>query len=206
VYARSTTIQAKPQSIDMGTTHIQDQVLPALAQLDGFIGLSMMADRGSGLCIATSAWRDEEAMHSSAEQAQSLRTGAGEILGGTPEVAEWEIAVMHRNHPTHQGACVRSAWLQADLTRVEEAIDTFKLWALPQIEDLDGFCSVSFMINRATGRAVSSTCFEDKATMQASRAQTDQMRATGTKRANASVLEVREFELALAHLRVPELV
>jgi quinol monooxygenase YgiN len=206
VYARSTRIQAQPSSIDAGTDHIREQVLPSLAQVDGFVGLSMMFDRDSGLCITTSAWQDQQAMHSSADQAQSLRTRAAELLGGQAEVEEWEIAVMHREHPTHQGACVRSAWLQADLNRIEDAIDTFKLWALPQIEELDGFCSVSFLIHRTTGRAVSSTCFESMAAMQASRELTNQIRATGTQRANATVLDVREFELALAHLRVPELV
>jgi hypothetical protein len=61
------------------------------------------------------------------------------------------------------------------------------------------------MINRTTGRAVSTTCFEDRATMEASRDRANQIRTAGTQQANATVLDVREFELALAHLRVPEM-
>ena len=205
VYARSTTIQADQSSIDAGAAHVRDEVLPALKQLDGFIGLSMMVDRESGRCIATSAWQNEDAMRASADQVQPVRNRAAEILGGSPEVEEWEIAVMHRDHPTHEGACVRSAWLQTDPGGVDGLIDTYKMGALPQIEGLDGFCSASFMVNRATGRAVSSACFESRAAMDASREQANRIRSAGTQQANATVLEVREFELAVAHLRVPEM-
>ena len=205
MYARSTTIQANQSSIDAGLAHVRDVVLPALRQLDGFIGLSMMVDRESGRCIATSAWQNEDTLRASADQVQPVRNRAAEILGGNPEVEEWEIAVMHRDHPTHEGACVRAAWLQTDPARVDDLVDTYKMAALPQIEGLDGFCSASFMINRTTGRAVSSACFESRAAMQASREKSNQIRSAGTQQANATVLEVREFELAVAHLRVPEM-
>jgi heme-degrading monooxygenase HmoA len=206
VYARSTTIQADQSSIDAGTAHVRDEVLPALKQLDGFIGLSMMVDRESGLCIATSAWQSEDAMRASADQVQSVRNRAAEILGGSPQVEEWEIAVMHRDHPTHEGACVRTAWLQTEPGGVERLIDTYKAGALPQIEGLVGFCSASVLVNRASGRAVSSTCFENSAAMRASREQAGGIRSATTQQANAAVTDLLEFELAVAHLRVPELV
>ena len=206
VHARSTTIQAQPASIDAGIAHVRDEVLPALKQLDGFIGLSMMVDRESGRCIATSAWQSEDAMRASADQVQPVRNRAAEILGGSPEVAEWEITVMHRDHPTHEGAYVRSAWLQMDLAGLDGLSEIYKMNALPQIEQLDGFCSASFMVNRETGAAVSSACFESRAALDASREQANQIRTAGTQQAKATVLEVREFELAVAHLRVPEMV
>jgi hypothetical protein len=205
VYARSTTINAQPASIDAGVAHVRDEVLPALNQLDGFVGLSMMVDRGSGRCIATSAWADEDAMRESAGQVGPIRSRAAEMLGGSPEVEEWDIAVMHRDHPTHDGACVRTAWLQTDPAGVDAAIDVYKMDALPRIEGLDGFCSASFMVNRATGRAVSSACFESRAAMEASREAANQIRTAGTNKANATILDVDEFDLTLAHLRVPEM-
>jgi hypothetical protein len=81
----------------------------------------------------------------------------------------------------------------------------YKTDALPQIERLDGFCSASFMVNRATGRAVSSACYESRAALEASREQATQIRTAGTQKAKATVLEVCEFELVVAHLRVPEM-
>jgi quinol monooxygenase YgiN len=205
VYARSTTIQAQPASIDAGVAHVRDEVLPALKELDGFIGLSMMVNRDTGRCIATSAWQDQQAMRMSENQVQRVRNRAAEILGGTPEVEEWEIALMHRDQPTHEGACVRSAWLQVDPAGMDNLVETYRTAALPQIEQLDGFCSASFMVDRARGRAVSSACFDSRATLDASREKMQQIRTAGTQRANATVLEVDEFDLAVAHLRVPEM-
>ena len=41
--------------------------MPALAAMDGYIGLSMLVDRESGRCIATSAWETEDALRTSTE-------------------------------------------------------------------------------------------------------------------------------------------
>lgn len=191
--------------MDAGAAHIRDQVLPTLMQLDGFVGLSMMLDRNSGRCVVTTAWQSAEAMHATADKAGQLRNRAAEIFGGSPEVDEWEIAVMHRDHPTHDGACVRVAWVETDPDRMDDLIATFKMGALPQLEALDGFCSSSFMVNRSSGRAVSATCFESRMAMDAAGDQARQIRTSGTQQANATVLDVREFELALGHLRVPEM-
>jgi heme-degrading monooxygenase HmoA len=67
VYARSTTIQAQPSSIDAGIAQVRDTVMPALAGIDGYVGVSLLVDRRSGRCIATSAWQSEEAMRASEE-------------------------------------------------------------------------------------------------------------------------------------------
>jgi heme-degrading monooxygenase HmoA len=205
MHARSTTIQANQSSIDAGVAAVRDEVLPALRRLDGFVGLSMMVDRESGRCIATSAWQTEEAMRASEEEVRSVRDRASEILGGTPEIEEWEIAVMHRDQPTHEGACVRATWLKTDPGRMDELIETFTMVALPQIESLEGFCSASLLVDRAADRAVSSSCFDSMASMAAGRERARQIRTAGTQQAKATVVEVREFELVLAHLRVPEM-
>ena len=62
MYARSTTFLAQPGSIDEGGAYVDDEVMPALMDMDGCIGLSMICDRDSGRCIVTSAWSTEDAM------------------------------------------------------------------------------------------------------------------------------------------------
>src|SRR5689334_1739594 len=96
VYARSTTIQAQPSSIDAGIAHLRDEVMPALQAIDGCVGVSLLVDRESGRCIATSAWDTEEAMRASADRMQPIRDRAAEMFGGSPTVEEWEIAALHR--------------------------------------------------------------------------------------------------------------
>jgi quinol monooxygenase YgiN len=205
VYARSTTIQGQPSTIDDGIAHVRDGVMPAVLATDGCVGLSLMVDRQSGRCIATTAWQSKEAMQASEEKIRPIRDRAAEIFGGTAQVDEWEIAVLHRDHRSREGACVRATWLQVDPAQLDRTIDVYKVVTLPALEDLEGFCSASLMVDREAGRAVSSVVYDSIDAMQRNREQAKRVRATSTQEMGAEVLDVAEFELAIAHLNVPEM-
>ena len=79
MYARSTTIQAQPSSIDAAFAHMRDSVMPALEGIDGCVGLSLLVDRTSGRCIATTSWESEEAMRASEESVRPIRDRAAEL-------------------------------------------------------------------------------------------------------------------------------
>jgi len=205
VYARSTTIQAQDSAIDAGIAYVRDEVMPALEAIDGCVGMSLLVDRESGRCIATSAWATEEAMHAAADRVRPVRDRAAEMFGGSAEVAEWEIAFLHRDHRSGNGACVRATWLKAAPGQLARAADFYKSAVLPSMEGLDGFCSASLMVDRASGRAVSSATFDSRDAMDRNREPARSLRATRLRELGADQLDVGEFELALAHLRVPEL-
>jgi heme-degrading monooxygenase HmoA len=205
VYARSTTVTANRESIDAGIAHIRDEVLPALQGMDGCIGLSMLVDRDTCRCIVTSSWESQDKMRATAEKVSPIRDRAVEILDGTAAVEEWEIMVMHRNHRSADGACARATWLRMDPTAVDRTVDVYKMASLPAMEELEGFCSASLLVDRASGRAVSTTTYDSREAMQRNRQRADVVRIAGSNETGAEVLEVCEFELALAHLRVPEM-
>jgi len=205
VYARSTTVQANRKSIDAGIAHIRDEVLPALQRMDGCIGLSMLVDRESGRCIATSSWDSESAMRAAAERVGPIRDRAAEILGGTARVEEWEILLMHRDHRSNEGACARLTWMHLDPADIDRAVDVYKMASIPAMEELEGFCSASLLVDRASGRAVSTATYDSREALERNREQAGAVRAAGSQETRAEVLEVCEFELALAHLRVPEM-
>jgi heme-degrading monooxygenase HmoA len=205
VYARSTTIRARLDAIDEGISYVRDEVMPMIQQIDGCIGISMLADRESGRCIATSAWQSMDAMRASDEQLRSIRDRAGEIMGGSLEIEEWEIAVMHRDHQVPEGACARSSWVECAPADLDRAIDVFKLGILPQADQIDGFCSASLLVNRETGRAVATTSWDSREAMERSRDQGNEMRSSFTKEVTSTVIDVCEFEVALAHLHAPEM-
>jgi heme-degrading monooxygenase HmoA len=206
VYARSTTIRGRPESVDDGIAFCRDEVLPMCRQMPGFVGLSLITDRESGRCIVTASWDSMESMRAVTNRVQPMRQRAAEILGGTPEVAEWEIAVMHRDHRAADGACARVTWLRGERAAMERAPDVFKLALMPEMETFDGFCGVSLLINREAGLAVTSVAFDSRAAMEGTREQARGLRARGSAEARLEITEVAEFELALAHLDVPELV
>lgn len=115
------------------------------------------------------------------------------------QVDEWEIAVMHR---THHGECCRVSWLQGDLHAMAE---TFRVGVLPELARTRGFCSASLLVNRSTGLACAATAWETRAAMEASRPAADDLRGRAASDAGGEILEVHEFELAYAHLHVPEM-
>lgn len=206
MHARSTTITVNPSTIDSGIQYVQDQLLPAMLRIDGCRGLSMLVDRATGQCIATSSWENERAMRASEAQVRPLREEFIAAFGGSaPTVDEWEIALMHRAHESGDGACARVSWLQGDPIAIDDSIDAFRA-VLPTLEALPGFCSASLLLNRETGRAVSTVLYDSADAVAQTRGQANTLRTRAAQQAGAEVLEVEEFELAVAHLRIPELV
>lgn len=206
MYARSTTVLARPESVDAGIAFVRDEVMPALLELAGCIGLSLMVDRQSGRCIATSAWHDREALRDSTDQAGRLRALAGERFGGPATAEEWEIAVLHREHSSDPGACVRATWVTVPPELTEAGVEYYRSAVLPQIEHLDGFRSASLLVDAGSGRAVSSVSFNSRETMEHNRDYASSLKAESIRAAGASAVDEGEFELVIAHLRVPELV
>ena len=182
--------------------------MPRLQEVDGCVGLSLLADQRTGRCIVTTAWETEEAMRASAEQIQPIRDQAAQSFGGTgsPTIEEWEIAVLHRDHRSGEGAGARATWVKLPPDQLDAGINFYKMSVLPDLEALDGFCSASLLVDRASGRAVSSASFDSLEAMNRNREQATALKNAKAAEAGAEELDDREFELRLAHLRAPELV
>ena len=207
MFARSTTIQAQPLSVDIGIAHVRDVVMPALAGIDGFVGLSLLVERQSGTCIATSSWATVEAMRASAQAVAPVRDQAALMFDGSARVEEWEIASLHRDHRSREGACVRASWLKVVPDQLRRSLDFYRAAVLPEMERLEGFCSASLLVDHpACRRAVSCSTFDSMDAMARNRDRASELRSRRARDLGAEVVDVAEFELAIARLRVPELV
>ncbi len=204
MYARSTTIHGAPQSLDEGIAYVRDEAMPKMRQMDGCAGLSMLANRDSGHCIVTTSWRDEEAMRSSRDDVWSYLERTAEVLGGRPEVEEWEIAAMHRVHEAHHGACTRVTWLRTEPDAVQRAVDAVRLSLMPRLDDLPGFCSVSVMVRCGDGTTVAAVSYDSWADLEEAAEQAREFREDFGPSMGVEVVDSAEFDLVLAHLRVPE--
>ena len=206
MYARTTTVRGDPGAVDEGIEYVRDAVWPMLQNMSGCVGMSMLADREAGRCIITAAWATEEAMQASAESVRDSRSKAAEVLrADTVDVQEWEIAALHRVHPAGPDACARVIWTEADPSKVDGMVDAFRMSLLPRMEELPGFCSVSLMVDRMTGRASAAVTYESRDAMMRSRQMGTALRDDFAAAMGARITEVAEFDLALAHLRVPEM-
>jgi len=207
MYARSVTLQGDPGAVDDLIRYVRDEVMPRAQAADGFVGLSMLCDREPGRCIVTTAWATEGAMRASGEALRDTRTRGAEILGAPrPEVEQWEIAAMHRVRDTGEGACARVIWSQVQAGQVERVLDAWRTTIPPQLEQMDGFCGVSAFVDRDSARAVAAVSFESRAAMERSADRGLELRSRFAASHGFDITDVSEFDIALAHLRLPELV
>ena len=207
MYARSTTVQADPQRIDEGIAYIRDEVMPVVQSMPGCMGLSMLCDRDSGRSIVTTSWDSEESMSASRDAVRAMREKAVDVMGGQFDVQEWEIGVMHRAHAMGDGACARVIYSHlSDVDQADRVMDAWKANVLPRLDEFDGFSSVSLMADRSTGRGVTTVCFDNREAMERSREQGERMREEFSSRMGVAITEVVDMDVAIHHLRVPELV
>jgi hypothetical protein len=207
MYARTTTTMAQPDRIDDGIALVNDELMPTMTDIDGWMGLSLLVDRSSGRCIAATSWETEDAMRASKEQVQPVRQRLIEAIGGDqPKIQEWEIALLHRDHASPPGACARVTWARPQAGQIDAAVDAFKTNVLPGLENQRGFCSASMLIDREAGLTCGTASFESMADLENTRGLAEEMRAKMTEQIGIEFVDILECELPVHHLRVPELV
>jgi len=192
--------------VDEGIEYVRDAVWPMLQHMSGCVGMSMLAERDAGRCIITTAWAAEEAMRASAESVRDMRSKSAEMLRADAiDVNEWEIAVLHRVHAAGPDACARVTWVEVDPARMDAMIDAFRMTLMPKMEGADGFCSVSLMVNRINGRCTWTVTLANRAALDGTRDRAVAARDQFSSETGARITEVAEMEVAIAHLRVPEM-
>jgi hypothetical protein len=192
--------------LEDGIAYVRDTVMPAIKQMAGSVGLSMLCDRESGRCIVTTAWRDEMSMHDTEGAVHDMRQRAAAMMGGHADVQEWDIALMHRMHEAHNGACTRVIYGSIDMEKLDDVVSTMRMSLLPRMEELPGFCAVSHMIDRETGRSATAVTYDSRADMMSANEQARALREEFTRGVGMEITGIAEFDLVLAHLRVPEMV
>ena len=198
MFARSTTVQVRPRSLDAAVARVRDDVMPAVPATEGCLGVSMLVNPTSGRCIVTSAWLTEEAM--TADQRLQPLVDRATTGSAIPEVEDWEIGVVHRDHTSGPGAWVRVSWVHVEPEQVDRLAELYRMVLLPTIVEFEGFCSASLLLDRPSGHAVSSVTFDSYQAMRTTRT----LAAGVREHVDGEVLEVDELQLAVAHLRVSE--
>ena len=94
MHARVTTLQMEPRRVDEVADRLRSEDIPAIQELDGFKGMTVLTDRQSGKTIAVSFWESEEAMQASEDAVRSARDRAAKTgRSGPPQVERFEVIV-----------------------------------------------------------------------------------------------------------------
>jgi quinol monooxygenase YgiN len=207
MYARSTTAQGDPATLDDAIAFVGEKEFPAITGIPGCVGLSMLADRDTGRVIVSSAWSDERSMKKSAEMVRPMQDRLmGMLKAEDALIQPWEIAVLHRRRSSSQGARATVTWARVDPENLDAVVADYRDRVLAPLKELPGFCSLSLVVDRAQGRTVSVTNFADRAALEGSREQARSMREQFAQAAGATIVEVAEMDVVVAHLGVPETV
>lgn len=205
MFVRATTINGDPARLDEGIAFVKANVVPAVTSLPGSLGLSMFVDRDTGTTTVSTAWETEKARADADAVLTPLRGKGTRILGGgTPVTELFELAVIDRLRPAEPGFCSRITRVTIDPSNIEEAIDAYTSSTLHDLQLLDGYCSAVLLVDRTRGLGVVSVTFDSRAHLEASRARAEDIRRTGLEKAGAEVAEVREAEIVIAGLRLPQ--
>jgi heme-degrading monooxygenase HmoA len=95
MHARMTRFEGSPERIDDATRQTEDLWLPKLREIDGFQGVTTLADRGTGTIIAITYWESEDALRASDEKVTDVRKDAADAVEARsqPTVERYEVVV-----------------------------------------------------------------------------------------------------------------
>jgi heme-degrading monooxygenase HmoA len=96
--------------------------------------------------------------------------------------------------------------VETEPTQIGHFLDAIRENAIPKLEQLPGFCSVSVLVDRQSGRRAVATTYESQQAMRNAANQASAIREETVQTTGGNVTDVGEFELVMAHLRVPETV
>jgi heme-degrading monooxygenase HmoA len=100
MFARVSIIQGSADGVDESTRMVQERILPAARELDGFAGMLVLSDRSTGRSMGITLWKTEQALKASEEAADRLRSEgtaeAGEEIVG---VERYEVTLDERGEP-----------------------------------------------------------------------------------------------------------
>ena len=206
MYARSTSFHGDPHRIDDAVRYVRDRAMPALMGMDGFVGISMLADRASGRSIITSSFEDLTALRRSGSEMRGIRARIADVLQSPAALAEWRISLLHRERSAPEGARSRVTWCRTDPSRLHATLDAYAESIVPRLTGVPGFCSVSVMADLAQGTSATAVTFTDDAGLDAARTQLNPLLEELGRQHGGEVTDEATFDLVLAHLRVPETV
>jgi heme-degrading monooxygenase HmoA len=207
MYARSTTVQGDPRTLDEAIAFVGKKEFPAITGIPGCVGLSMLADRDGGRCIVSSAWADEQSLNASAEMVRPMQDRLMQMLRADDALIQpWDIAVLHRERPSPEGSRATVTWARVAPDHVDTLLNAYRGSLLSRLQDLPGFCSLSLVVDRKQGRTVSVTSFDSRESLERTRKEARSMREEFARAVSARIHDVAEMDVVVAHLHVPETV
>ena len=201
MHVRMNMLAGDPARLDDATRYLEGTVRPHVEAQHGNRGLAFLTNQDLGVCLIASYWDTQDAMTASEQAVQVSRKEMTELIGGTVTVEHYEVPVFVRRLRPQAGAGVRLTRIDSPPAGLEAAIEEFRNTAVPALMDMRGLCSAQLMVDRATGRGIVVTAWEDMAALTASRSDAARLRANQTAVTHSQVRSVEEHKLVFSSVR-----
>ena len=187
--------------IDAGVSFLQEKVLPAMRDQQGYRGLIASADRAGGVFGVLSLWDTAEDREASDSMLAPTRQEAAEVIGGEMKVEKYEQLVAEvGQEPPGPGSALMVMRISMDPAKVDDNTAFFKSDVAPRITASDGFRGLRNMMNRATGEGIVGTSWSDQEALQRAAADAQARRDEATAR-GVTFGEMSTREIVLVDLR-----
>ena len=176
MHVRMTTLHGDASKQQKAVDVVENKARAAVEAAAGNRGFATMTGPG-GTLIGASFWESAEAAAASQESLSELREEMADLAGGTATVETYEVAVARRLSMPPMGALVRMLRIEIDPAAVDAGIAEYRDQVLPRLVDAPGLCSALLLVDRAAGRAVGFSTWEDEVAAEKAQHTLDQVRA-----------------------------
>ena len=169
MHVRMNMLAGDPARLGEATRYLEGTVRPDVEAQHGNRGLACLTNAGLGVCIVASYWDTLDAMTASEQAVQVSRKEVTGLLGGTVTVEHYEVPVFVRRSRPQGGAGVRLSRVDCAPASIDAVIEEFRNTGVPALTAMPGLCSAHMMTDRATGRCIVITAWDDMDALAASR-------------------------------------
>jgi steroid delta-isomerase-like uncharacterized protein len=201
MHARVNMLAGDPAMLTEATRYLEGTVRPHVEGQHGSRGLACLVNAELGTCVVASYWDSLDAMTASEQAVQVSRKEMTERLGGSVTVEHYEVPIFVRRSRPESGAGVRLTRVECPPGNIDAFIDECRNTAIPALMDMPGLSSAHLLADRATGRCVVVTGWQDMAALAASRASTARLRADVSATMHLQVRGVEEYALVFTSIR-----
>jgi len=201
MHTRINMLAGDPAHLGEATRYLEGTVRPHVEAQHGNRGLACLVNDDLGVCVVASYWDSLDSMTASEQAVQVSRKEVAERLHSTVTVEQYEVPVFVRRSRPQAGAGARFARLECAPASIDAVIEEFRNTGVPPLMEMSGLCSAQLMTDRASGRCIVATTWDDANALAASRSATARLRASAAAVTHLQVRAVEEYKLVFSSVR-----
>lgn len=200
MHARLNLITADPLLLGESVKYFEGEVRPAVERLPGNLGMSLLANRESGVAVLESFWVSDYALLDSEKAAAPVRGEVARRVKGTVTAERYRIPVFEQEAPLRGGEGVGLTRMEIEPSAFEDAVEAFGDTAVPWLAETAGFRSALLFADPASGRLISEIVWQDPHALAASPSAAAVVRAA-VDPAKCVIRAVEEYNLVFSSAR-----